>query len=409
MSEGAPAEQLGGNPTNVITSIASLLPVSALACRSLCGTEFVWERQRRGPTFIPPIRHIKIELRFYCDGVKTTGPDFFIPLLTHVHESNMSITIRKVQYDSFGPPELLYIARTSIPSLASGSVLVKVHGASIGGGESAIREGKLAIFMGRKFPAAVGVDFSGVVEAVAPGPVGIWKPGDRVWGVMPHGTFGALADFVAVPESRLSRVPHNLGLIEAAALPAAGTTVIRALSKEANLQKGERILIRGGAGGVGSAAVQYARSLGGQVVVLASSGTFAWLRQLGANEVVDYRSVSLQSLGSFDVILDVVGTNMSTLRQMLSPGGRMVELGFDSERPLRSMLYMLSTQCLGSRRIRAFSNNPSSSELSQLSALVEDGVIKPFVDRVWDMEQVVDAVKAVERGGVRGKHVLQLA
>lgn len=87
----------------------------------------------------------------------------------------------------------------------------------------------------------------------------------------------------------------------------------------------------------------------------------------------------------------------------------MVELGFDSERPLRSMLYMLSTQCLGSRRIRAFSNNPSSSELSQLSALVEDGVIKPFVDRVWDMEQVVDAVKAVERGGVRGKHVLQLA
>ncbi|KAL3956998.1 hypothetical protein ACCO45_007576 [Purpureocillium lilacinum] len=226
---------------------------------------------------------------------------------------------------------------------------------------------------------------------------------------MPHGTFGALADFVAVPESRLSRVPYNLGLIEAAALPAAGTTVIRALSKEANLQKGERILIRGGAGGVGSAAVQYARSLSGQVVVLASSGTFAWLRQLGANEVVDYRSVSLQSLGSFDVILDVVGTDMSTLRQMLSPGGQMVELGFDSERPLRSMLYMLSTQCLGSRRIRAFSNNPSSSELSQLSALVEDGVIKPFVDRVWDMEQVVDAVKAVERGGVRGKHVLQLA
>ena len=321
---------------------------------------------------------------------------------------NQPKTMRAVQYDQFGPAEVLYVAEGPIPSVAEDGILVKVHGASISGGESTIREGKVALFMGKKFPARVGVDFSGVVEAVGPRTSGTIKPGDSVWGIMPHGTFGAIAEFVSVPESRLALAPCNLGLLEAAALPSVGTTVIRALSKEANLQKGERLLIRGAGGGVGSTAIQYAKSLGAQIVAISGASTLTWLRELGADDAVDHRSTSLRALGRFNVILDTVGTEMGTMRQMLTPDGRMVELGFDSDHILRSMLYILGTTVFGSRRIRAFSNNPLPSEIAQLTAVVEDGVMKPLVDKFWDIEHIVDAYKTVERGGVRGKHVVRI-
>lgn len=321
---------------------------------------------------------------------------------------NRPKTMRAVRYDQFGPADVLYVAEVSIPSVTGDGVLVKVHGSSIGGGESNIREGKVALIMGKKFPASVGVDFAGVVEAVGPRTSGSIKPGDTVWGIMPHFTFGAIAEFVSVPESRLAQAPSNLGLVEAAALPAVGTTVVRALSTEANLQKGERLLIRGAGGGVGSTAIQYAKFLGAQVVAITGAGTLAWVRELGADDAVDHRSTSLRDLGRFHVILDTVGTEMGTLRQMLTPDGRMVELGFDSDHLLGSMLYILGTTVFGSRRIRAFSNNPLPSEIAQLTALVEDGVMKPLVDKFWDIEHIADAYKAVERGGVRGKHVVRI-
>lgn len=317
-------------------------------------------------------------------------------------------TMRAVRHDKFGPPGVLYIARVPVPMVSKDDVLVRVHGARVGGGQAAIREGKAALVMGRKFPMGIGVDFAGIVEAVGPLATGSLKPGDRVWGITPHKTFGAVAEYVCLPETRVARSPHHLDLVDAAALPASGTTVVRALTTETGLRKGERLLIRGAGGGVGSVAIQYAKSLGAEVSAIAGPNALSMMSYLGADHVIDYRATSLKTLGRFDVILDVIGTEMGTLRHMLEPGGRMVELGFDPDHLLRSVLQISASAVFGSRRIRAFSNNPSKADIARLTTLAEDGVIKPFVEKIWNLDDIVEAARAAESGGVRGTHIVKL-
>ena len=147
-------------------------------------------------------------------------------------------TMRAVRYDRFGPAEVLYVGAVRLPAVADRCVRVQVHGASLSGGEHVVRAGKVSLVMGKRFPASVGVDFAGVVDAVGAGASGSFAPGDHVWGVMPYRTFGAMADVICVPAERLAKAPANTSLVEAAALPAVGTTVVRALSGEARLRRG---------------------------------------------------------------------------------------------------------------------------------------------------------------------------
>jgi D-arabinose 1-dehydrogenase-like Zn-dependent alcohol dehydrogenase len=132
------------------------------------------------------------------------------------------------------------------------------------------------------------------------------------------------------------------------------------------------------------------------------------MRELGADHVFDYRACSLESLGRYDVIMDAIGTRMGKLRHMLAPGGRMVELGYDPDHLLRTVLQVAASAVFGSRRIRAFSNNPSQADIARLTTLTENGVIKPMIEKVWDLEDIVEATKAVEGSSVRGMHVVKL-
>ena len=316
--------------------------------------------------------------------------------------------MRAARYDRYGPPDVLYEAMVGRPTAGPGDVLVRVHGASIGGGgEVMVRAGKFALVTGRKFPKGLGVDFAGEVVGVGSAVTGT-ATGDQVWGLLPRGAFGAIAEFVAVPAARVALAPHGLDLVEAAALPAVGTTAIRALKVEAALRPGERLLVRGASGGVGSVAVQLGKDLGAHVTGLAGARNLDWVRGLGADEVADYARTAPSDLGRFDVVLDMVGTGVEPYRALLARGGRMVGVAFDLDHLLRSVLYVMGTSVFGSRRVRTFGNDPDQSTMAELSRYVESGAVRPVVDRVWSLAEIAEAQRTLEAGGVRGKHVIRL-
>lgn len=310
--------------------------------------------------------------------------------------------MRAVRYDEFGPADVLRVVEMPVPRPGRGEVLVQVTAAGVGGGEPAIRAGRLRRVMRHRPPAGVGNDFTGHVEALGP-EVRDLRPGDPVWGLMPHLTFGSTAEFVAVPRTLLGLAPANVSLLEAAALPSGGTTALTALTSKAALRAGGRLLVRGGTGGVGSLAVQLGRSLGAHVTALASARNLDWVEKLGADTALDHRAVDLAALGPFDVIVDLVGTNLPAVRAALAPGGRMIALALDPDHLLRTFVFLARF-----RNVATFSNNPATEQLDALRELVESGAIRPAVDTVLGMADIVEAHRRVEAGGIRGKLVVDV-
>ncbi|MFJ6392357.1 NAD(P)-dependent alcohol dehydrogenase [Streptomyces sp. NPDC091972] len=315
--------------------------------------------------------------------------------------------MRAIRYDRFGGPEVLRVADVPTPRPAPGQVLVEVHAASVDAGEIAFREGRLRVVSRTRLPRGVGGDFTGRVAGLGAG-VRDWRVGDRVWGLMPRLVFGAVADYVAVPEQRLARAPENLTLLEAAALPTSGTTAVTALTEKAGLVSGDRLLVRGATGGVGSVAVQWGKALGAHVTALAGARNLGWIVELGADEALDYRTTRPEDLDRFDVILDVVGTNLDAYRARLTRRGRMVALAFDRDRPFTSMATIGLRAALTPHRVKAFSNNPSAGRIAELTGLAEKGSVRPVVDTVFPMADIAEAHRRLEAGGVRGKYVIDM-
>lgn len=315
--------------------------------------------------------------------------------------------MRAVQYDRFGPPEVLRINEVPTPDPGAGEVLVEVHAASVGAGEIAFRAGKMRRITRSAFPLGTGVDFAGRVSAVGSG-VHAWHSGDAVWGLMPHLAFGAIAEYVAVPEQRLARVPKNLGLLEAAALPVSGTTAMTALTDKAHLAPGERLLVRGATGGVGSIAVQLGKALGAHVTALAGARNLGWVKELGADVAIDYRTTRPQDLDRFDVIVDLVGTDLGAYRARLTRQGRMIALAFDPDRIIASIAGTGLRAAVSPRKFKLFSNNPSADRIAELTQSVEAGDIRPVIDTVFPMTDIAEAHTGLEAGGVRGKYVIDM-
>ncbi|MFD5285148.1 NAD(P)-dependent alcohol dehydrogenase [Streptomyces rubrogriseus] len=315
--------------------------------------------------------------------------------------------MRAVQFDRFGPPDVLRVNDVPAPRPGPGEVLVEVHAASVDAGETAFRAGRMRRVTRVRFPRGLGSDFAGRVSALGSG-VRAWSVVDAVWGLMPHLTFGAIADYVAVPEQRLARAPKNLDLLEAAALPVVGTTAMTALSGKARLRPGERLLVRGATGGVGSVAVQLGKALGAHVTALAAARNLDWITRLGADEALDYRTTRPEDLDRFDVIVDVVGTDLGAYRKRLARGGRLVALSFDSDRVVSSMLGIALRAAATPRRVKMFSNNPSADRIAELTRAVEAGTIRPVIDTVFPMRDIAAVHQRLEAGGVRGKYVVDL-
>ncbi|MFI5475791.1 NAD(P)-dependent alcohol dehydrogenase [Streptomyces cacaoi] len=315
--------------------------------------------------------------------------------------------MKAAQITSYGAPDVLRINDVDRPAPGVGEVLVSVEASSVNGHDVIVRAGELKMVSGRRFPIGAGLDFAGVVVETGAG-VESYRAGDRVWGMVHprqrHTTAGA-AEYVVVPAARIAPAPAGLSPVDAASLVVAGATALIALRDSVHLAGGERVLVRGAAGGVGTAAVQLAHAMGGHVTALARDRHARLLTDLGADEVLDYGSTTSDQIGPFDVIVDTVGSELHCYRGRLAKGGRMVTVGLSAG----ALAAIAASSVHGSRRIRTFSANPDSAVLRDLAGHVTSGALRPVVDSVYPLADVAAAHEAFERGGVVGKHVIAVS
>jgi NADPH:quinone reductase-like Zn-dependent oxidoreductase len=317
--------------------------------------------------------------------------------------------MRAAQYDAYGPPEVLRVREVPVPLLRSGHVLVRVAGSSVNGADIAVRAGKLKLLTGRSFPRGVGFDFAGEVTEAADDVTGL-AAGDEVWGFVDGtrhaGPSGAAAEYVLAPAKATALRPRTIGAVEAAALSGVGASAIGVLRDAIRLQPGERVLVRGANGGVGTAAVQVARALGGRVTALASAAHLDRLRDLGADQAFDYHTASPRQLGRFDIVLDPVARNMRAYRRLLAPGGRMAAMAIGSP---GDIAYLLASRIHGGRRIRFVQSPPTAGLLTALAGYVDSKSITPVIEAVFPLDDIAAAHRSLEASGGFGKRVLQVA
>lgn len=315
--------------------------------------------------------------------------------------------MKAAEYDRYGPPEVLRIADIPRPSPRAREVLVKVLASSLNGGELTKRQGRLRWVTGRRFPQPTGVDFVGSVAQLGDG-VTDPAPGTMVWGtVSERAGVGTQAEYVAVPTNRISAAPHNLDPVDAVTLLAGGTTALAALRDLVRLRSGERLLVRGAAGGVGSVAVQVGAMLGAEVTGLANPASYGFVLNMGAQDVIDYRTAT-SKLGSYDVIFDTRGSDLRQYRSLLRPGGRMVTIAPDPDHLLPGLAYLGWSAVHGPKRVRLFLGNPNTALVADLAQAAETGQLRPVRAESFSLEGIADAHRRLEHGRVHGKIVIDL-
>ncbi|SUA75756.1 Beta-ketoacyl-acyl-carrier-protein synthase I [Nocardia otitidiscaviarum] len=305
--------------------------------------------------------------------------------------------MRAVIQKSVGGPEVLEVAEIERPELLSGEVLVRVHASSVNPVDVAVRAGAIPL-LGEP-PFGVGWDISGVVEAVAPG--ARYAVGEEVYGMpfFPRAATG-YAEYVATPSRQVARKPKSLSHVEAAALPLAALTAWQGLVDRAGITAGDRVLIHRAAGGVGHLAVQIAKARGAHVIALASAAKHDFVRELGADEVIDYRTTDYaEVLRDLDVVLDSNADGERSLR-VLKPGGVLVSImeHFNPERAAQ-------VEAAG-RRFAGVSVEPDYAALEAIAELVDAGKIRPHVSRTLPLEEAATAHELVGSGQTVGKVVL---
>ncbi|HTO05141.1 MAG TPA: NADP-dependent oxidoreductase [Opitutus sp.] len=311
--------------------------------------------------------------------------------------------MKAIIINGYGDPEELREAELPVPQPSTGEVLVEIHAASINPVDWKIRSGRMSAILSYSFPLVLGLDISGVVKS--PGASAHrFKIGDEVLAKINLAQSGGYAEFTAIDENRLLRKPTGLSFAEAAALPLAGITAWTALTDHARLSRGETILIHGGAGGVGSLAIQFAKALGAVVVTTASEANTAFVRSLGADRVINYRKEDFASvLGrTVDVVFDMIGGDVLTKSyDVLVPGGRLVTISSAPDASLAAK-----------RGITAsfFVTPEGGAHLAQIVKLVEEGRVRPIVSATVPLtaEGIQQAHRQSEAGHVRGKIVIQI-
>ena len=312
-------------------------------------------------------------------------------------------------WERYGPPEALRLAEVETPTPAPGEVLVKVEAASVNAADWHSMRGKpafsrLTLGLMRPKYRTLGVDVAGRVGAVGSDVTTI-APGDEVYAnLLEHG-YGGFAEYVSVPVGALAPKPASVSSAEAAAIPMAGGTALQGLRHHGEIRAGQTVLINGGSGGVGTFAVQIAKSYGVDLTVVTSAPNMDLVRSLGADDVVDYTTTDFVRTGRrYDLILDTVGNRSARdLRRALAEGGKAAVTGFSNMRNL------LSVSLRGGKDVTQVSAHVGVDELTQLAGLVDEGKARPVVDRTFGFSEVPEAIAYVEDGHTRGKVVVDLS
>lgn len=314
--------------------------------------------------------------------------------------------MRAAQFDRYGDSDVLEVRTIPVPGPGRDEVLVRVHASGLNPKDPIVRQGGLRLLTGRRFPRGTGYDFSGEVAARG-ARVADLTHGDRVWGFLDGFLGGAAAEYVAVPRAWLAPMPQRLGWIEGAALPLVATTALQGL-RVARLESGDRVLIKGASGGVGSAAIQIAKSMGAHVSALASGEGIDHCRALGADGVVDYRRTAPEALGErFDVFFDCVGQSpYRAYRRLFTRGGRWVTI---APEPMVYALTPIShalAPVLGGPRLGYVTVKPRRADLDEIGRLVERGLLRMPVTAMYPLEEIRTAHDVVAQRHGRGKQVV---
>jgi NADPH:quinone reductase-like Zn-dependent oxidoreductase len=312
-------------------------------------------------------------------------------------------------YEKYGPPDTLRIAEVDKPTPGPGEVLVRVLAASVNAADWHILRGKplfsrATLGLLRPKHRILGGDIAGQVEAVGSGVVG-FEAGDEVYANLLNHGYGGFAEYVSVPVSVASLKPSNLSFVEAAAVPTAAVTALQGLRRHGELQPGQHVLINGGTGGVGSFAVQLAKSYGTEVTAVTSTPNLDLARSFGADVVVDYRTTDFARGGRrYDRILDTVGNrSVGDLRRALAEGGKAAVVGFISVRGL------LGVALRGGKDIAQVTAHVSTQDLELLTRLIEAGRLRPAIDRRYRFAEIPAAIAYLETGRARAKVVVDVA
>lgn len=334
--------------------------------------------------------------------------------------------MKAVIADSYGGPEVLQLADAiPAPQIGPNGVLVRVRATSVNPVDWKLREGWLDGLWKLRFPVIWGCDVSGSVEEVGRS-VTLFQPGDEVYGFK-HGKVGetyrgTYAEYAVLPENTLARKPARLSHEEAAAVPLAALTAWQALVGQGRIKPGSKVLIHAAAGGVGVFAVQIAKSFGAYVAATASSRNHEFLRQLGADQVIDYTRERIEKkLSGYDIVLDSVGEPAwSSSLKVLRPGGRLITLTLPTPHGPAGRVNFFSTaiSAVLSGSARALLRGklflmahvkPRGGDLEKINALIEAGKLCPVIAKVYSLEQIAEAHRESQKGHVRGKLVVRVS
>lgn len=326
--------------------------------------------------------------------------------------------------DRYGKKAPLRLGEASEPALQDDDILVEVHAAALNLLDSKVRDGEFKPILPYRPPFILGHDVAGKVVRVG-AKVSAFKVGDEIYARPRDGRVGTFAEFIAINAADAALKPKTLSMEEAASIPLVGLTAWQVLVERAKLQKGQKVLIHAGSGGVGTFAIQLAKSLGASVATTTSTGNIALVRSLGADVVVDYKRDDFEKvLSGYDVVLNSLdGQTLEKSLGALKPGGQLISISgppdpqFAKAAGLNGVLQLvmglLSRSIRKKARARGASYafvfmRASGQQLGQITALIEAGAIKPVVDRVFPFKALNEAMAYVESGRVRGKVVIKV-
>lgn len=326
--------------------------------------------------------------------------------------------------DRYGKKEVGRIAEVPEPELRDDDVLIQIHAASVNLLDVKIRNGEFKPILPYRMPLVLGHDVAGTVVKVGPR-VRRFNLGDEVYARPDDFRIGTFAEYIAVKEGSLAHKPANLSMEEAASIPLVALTAWQVLVETAKLKKGQKVFIQAGSGGVGTIAIQLAKHLGAFVATTTSTSNVEWIKALGADAVIDYRKQDFATeLRDYDVVLNSLGNDeLEKSLQVLKPGGHLISISgpptpeFAADQklawPLKQVLRLLSRSIrkkakrLGIRYTFVFMR-ASGSQLGEINSLIESGVIKPALDRIFSFNSVAEALAYVETGRAKGKVVIKV-
>lgn len=326
--------------------------------------------------------------------------------------------------ERYGKKSSVRLAEMPEPELRDGEVLVKVHAAGVNLLDAKIKNGEFKLILPYRLPLILGHDVAGVVVKVGPG-VSRFNPGDEVYSRPDDFRIGAFAEFIAIKEDSLAIKPKALTMEEAASIPLVGLTAWQALIEKANIKKGQKVFIQAGSGGVGTFAIQLAKHAGAFVTTTTGTANVDWVKSLGADLVIDYKKENFENiLQDYDVVLNSQDSKtLAKSLNVLKPGGKLISISgppdpaFGEEIKASWFVKLILRLLSSGIRKKAKERNVSFSflfmkangqQLREITALIDAGVIRPIVDRVFPFEATQEAISYVEAGRAKGKVVVKL-